>query len=396
MKQPFLQYFENIADGSKKIKSVILMAILLLMFADGASAGGPWVLGRGQADLSLGFSRKVGRERWQQYHLDHNGTPKNLNDDVDSFALTHSPDSAAVDGKFHDFRYYYFQGSIGIAKNLELDWTLNFLEGREAQTKDPKTGKLHTYTDSEGNMIKGPDGAYHYAVWELNSGFTDSWVGLKYQFKHGKWPMAVEINSRFPDLYQQPGDAYTRYNYQYLLYTYNDVEHDTSYTKRDTIVEAGSEWRGLNGRDFALLLHTGHSFFQSGALYMQGFIGYIWRPNNRFQRTAYADQVEVGINGGYNIKINNNFHLLPKFWFDYIGGIGNGGQPILSDRFYSPYKNNNFNNSKTLRAYLNVDLIYKDRLDLQAGYGKWLWGEGAVKYTETFVQVTYLLGKAGE
>jgi hypothetical protein len=47
-------------------------------------------------------------------------------------------------------------------------------------------------------MVKGEDGAYHYAVWELNSGFTDSWIGLKYQFLHGAWPMAFEVNSRIP------------------------------------------------------------------------------------------------------------------------------------------------------------------------------------------------------
>lgn len=388
MKQPFLlllgrsrMTLSEIHSG-QKFTITILITMLFLTIADTTYAGGPWVLGKGQADLSLGFSRKVGKERWSQFHLDPNGTPKNLNDDVDSFALVIPRANTTVDGKFHDFRYYYFQGSMGICKNLELDWTLNWLEGREAQTRDPYTGQLHTSTGENGIIDT-------FAVWELNSGFTDSWLGLKYQFRHGAWPMAVEINSRIPDLYQQPGEAYTRYNYQYLLYTYNDVEHDTTYTVRDTVIEAGSEWRGLNGRDFALVLHTGHSFFKDGALYVQGFIGYNWRRNLQFQRTAYSDQVMIGINGGYNIKINDKISLLPKFWFDYIGGIGNGGQPDVGDRFYSPYKNNNFNNSKTLRGYVNMDFIYKNRFDVQAGIGKWLWGRGAVKYTETFVQITY-------
>src|SRR4051812_14771261 len=109
MKLPFFKF---------SIYSHFLFAALLLIVTDNAFAGGPWVLGKGQTDLTLGFSRKVGKERWQQFHLDPNGTPKNLNDDVDSFALVHSADSATVDGKFHDFRYCYFQGSIGIAKNL--------------------------------------------------------------------------------------------------------------------------------------------------------------------------------------------------------------------------------------------------------------------------------------
>jgi len=375
---------KNTSLSPRKLIITIWATTLILSVAETSNAGGPWVLGKGQSNLSLGFSRKVGKERWSQFHLDPNYTPKNLNDDVDSFALVTPKANTTVDGKFHDFRYYYFQGSIGITKNLEFDWTLNWLEGREAQTKDPKTGKLHTSTDESGNTDT-------FAVWELNSGFTDPWLALKYQFKHGAWPMAVELNSRFPDLYQQPGDAYTRYNYQYLLYTYNDVDHDTSYTLRDTIVEAGSEWRGLNGRDIAFMLHTGHSFFENGALYLQGFLGYNWRRSLQFQRTAYSDQVMIGINGGYNVKINEHINLLPKFWVDYIGGIGNGGQPTLGDRFYSPYKNNNFNNSKTLRGYLNMDVILDNRLDVQAGVGKWLWGRGAVKYTEMFVQLSYFL-----
>src|SRR6185436_17192967 len=114
--------------------------------------------------------------------------------------------------------------------------------------------------DSEGNMTKGANGAYHYAVWELNSGFTDSWLGLKYQFHHSKWPLAFEINSRFPDLYQQPGEGATRFNTQYVSYTFNDVNNDASYTVKDTLIEPSSEWRGLNGRDIAFVLHAWHSF----------------------------------------------------------------------------------------------------------------------------------------
>lgn len=364
----------------------VFIVFILLSFAGETYAGGPWVLGKGQAGLSLGFSRKVGKERWSHFHNDPNGTPKNLNDDVDSFALTTPKSITTVDGKFHDFRYYYFQGAVGICKNLEINWTLNWLEGREAQTRDPYTGQLHTTTNENGSIDT-------FAVWELNNGFTDSWVGLKYQFHHGKWPLAIEINSRIPDLYQQPGEAYTRFNTQYVSYTFNDIANDTSYTIKDTIIEAGSEWRGLNGRDIAFVLHAGHSFFEDGALYVQGFLGYNWRRNLQFERTAYADQLMIGINGGYNFKLTDKISLIPALWVDYIGGIGNGGQPVISDRFYSPYKNNNFNNSKTLRGYVNMNFLYDDRFNIQAGLGKWFWGRGAVKYTEMFVQLSYLFGK---
>ncbi len=123
-----------------RIQKFSLSILLLLLFiTTEVFAGGPWVIPPGQLYLTAGFSRKVGKERYTHFHLDPNNTPKNYNDDVDSFALVTPPDSTTVDGKFHDFRYYYFQGQVGICKNLELDWTLNWLEGREAQ----RSGSIH-------------------------------------------------------------------------------------------------------------------------------------------------------------------------------------------------------------------------------------------------------------
>lgn len=372
-----------------RISAAVLL--ILVIFTGDALAGGPWVMQPGQAYLNFGFSRKVGKERWSHFHLDVNNTPKNYTDDVDSFALGNPHDSVTVDGKFHDFRYYYFQGYVGLAKNLELNWTLNWLEGREAQRSNPKTGKLHTYYDSEGNPIIGENGTYHYAIWELNSGTTDSWMGLKYQFLHGKIPMAAELSVRFPDLYTQSSHEYTRNNYQYLSYTH--VEGDTSWNVKDTVVDAGTEWRGLLGRDFGLILHSGHSFpFNNYALYMQGYVGYNLRLDQWMHRTAYADQVMLGVNAGYQLRLNDKWTILPTASVDYTGGIGNGGQCELGDRFYSPYKNNNFNNSKHIRGYLNVEAVFDNRFDVKAGYGQWFWGRGEVKYTEMFIQLSYIIG----
>ncbi len=367
---------------------LVLLSFILIIFLQDSFAGGPWVLGAGQSNLSLGYSRKVGKKRWSATITEPDGSTKldkNYNNDVITYSLVDPHDSVTVDGKFHDFRYTYFQGQIGICKNLELDFTINWLNGLEAQRSDPYTGKLWTYYDSEGNMVIGENGTYHYAVWEKNHGFTDSWIGLKYQFLHGNWPMAIEVNTRFPDLYNEPTEVYTRFKTQFVSVTYNDVANDTSYTLKDTIIEPGSEWRGLLKRDLAFVIHSGHSFMD-GKIYTQGFLGY------NIRQGAFADQVMVGISGGYNWKINDMVTIIPNLSFDYIGGIGNGGQPDSTDRFNSVYKNYNFNNSKHFRMYANVDFMLNDRFDAKIGYGSWLWGKGEVKYTEMFFQLSYVIG----
>ena len=377
--------------NSKQI-SIALISVLIIFSGD-AFAGGPWVMQPGQANLSFGFSRKVGKQRWSPT-VDTKDTPTDYSDDVITYSLQTPPDSTTVDGKFHVFRYYYFQGYLGICKNLELDWTINYLVGREAQTANPYTGQKWTYMDANGNPIIGADGTYHYAVWEKNSGFTDSWLGLKYQFIHGPWPVAVELTSRFPDLYDEPGDVYTRNKWYFNnnlgtsspLVQYTAVNGNTSSTVKDTVIEPGSEWRGLLKRDFGLTFHTGHSFLSNYALYVQAFAGY------NIRQGAYADQLLFGINGGYSWKVSDHVILLPSLWLDYVGGIGNGGQPDLSDRFFSVYKNYNFNNSKHLRAYINAEVIFNEQLDVKAGYGNWLWGVGEVKYNEMFIQLSYLFG----
>ncbi|MBA2422367.1 MAG: hypothetical protein H0V61_04005 [Chitinophagales bacterium] len=139
---------------------------------------------------------------------------------------------------------------------------------------------------------------------------------MKYQFLHGSWPMAFEVNTRFPDLYNEPTEEYTRFHWQYISQTI--VDGDSSYVVEDTIVEPGSEWRGLLKRDFAGIFHIGHSFFKNGDLYVQGFAGY------NIRQGAFADQIMAGINGGYNLKVSDNIRIIPGLSFDYIGGIGNG------------------------------------------------------------------------
>ncbi len=182
--------------------------------------------------------------------------------------------------------------------------------------------------------------------------------------------MAIEINSRFPDLYDQPGKEYSRYNYQYI--------------GKDTFVEASPEWRGLLKRDLAINYHIGGSFDRAGKSFFKGQLGYNWRQG------AFADQLLASIAAGYNFRLKNDFGITPNFFIDYAGGMDNGGTPDLTDRFYfNGRKNFYFNNSKTLRLYLNLNVNVTKHLSISMGYGNWIWGRGTAKYQETFIQTSY-------
>ncbi len=334
------------------MKKNIVLITLLLVLVEGYSQGGPWVVGKGKSIVSLGYSRKTASQRWTPKTLDTKGTLSGDDDTWGADSLITAPN--LVDGKFHDFRYVYFNFQYGLFKNFEISGNINYLIGFEASTADPKTG------------IKYPS-----PIMEKNAGFTDSWLRIKYQLPV-KIPMAIEANSRFPDLYDQPGHTYTRYNYQYTNFE----------GKKDTIVEAGAEWRGLLKRDFALVYHIGSSFLKDGALFAQGFVGYNWRQG------AFADQFLAGLTTGYTIKLKNGMEIVPNIYMDLTYGLSNGGKPDTSDRFgQGGRKNYYFNNSKYLRGYFNVYAKLTNNIAAATGVGQWLWGQGAVKYTEPYAQV---------
>jgi len=334
------------------MKRVFTCFLVMAVASQIVAQGGPWVVEKGKTLLSLGYSQKTAGQRWTPTFLDTKNTATG-DDDV------WGPDSlqtnaTLVDGKFHDFRYVYLNFQFGLMKNLELSGNINYLFGYEAISSDPKTGA----------KLASPR-------MELNQGFTDAWLRLKYKLPV-KIPMAIEINSRFPDLYEQPGHTYTRYNYQYT-----NIEG-----KKDTIVEASAEWRGLLKRDFALVYHIGSSFLKDGKLFAQGFAGYNWRQG------AFADQFLAGATVGYTFKFKNGIEIVPNIYADLTYGLSNGGKPDVSDRFaFGGRKNYYFNNSSYLRTYFNVYAKLTKNIAVATGFGQWLWGKGAVKYSEPFAQV---------
>ncbi len=333
-----------------------VVAVILAFVAIDLHAGGPWTQKKGKTRLSFGFSRKTAGTLWRENKLE---TPD---------------DSTLVDGLFHDFQYAYLSAEIGIIDNLELSGTINYLWGYERVTSNPNTGQVVP------------------PYWELNQGFTDSWLNLKYQFLEGEVPMAVMLSSRFPDLYDEPGHVYARHATRTYTTTFDTLGADGTDSLvrlNQKIVEPTSEWRGLLKRDFGVHLLVGHSFGGDG--YIEGQLAY------NFRQAAYADQVIISIDGGYTIPISQGWAITPKILFDYTGGVGNGLVPDESDRFQfrdqqgRPRKNYYFNNGRYGRLYGSVGVGGNQAYGLEIGAGRWLFGDGSARYWETFAQLSYQL-----
>lgn len=338
------------------LRFFLLGILFLAIIAPDVQAGGPWTQKKGKVRLTFGYSRKTSGARWG-----------------DDGVLNKPADSTLLNGLFHDFRYGYISGEVGITDQLELSGTINYLWGYERVSRDPKTGK----------SIK--------PQWEINEGFTDSWLNLKYQFLGGDFPVAAMISTRFPDLYNEPSEIYSRYETRTCTYAITKQTldgRDTVVKRTDTMPEATSEWRGLLKRDLGIHVLAGHSFNGDG--YVQAMLGYNLRQG------AFADQVMFSVDGGYNIEVMKGWTVMPKVAFDYTGGVGNGNVSDSTDRFASRdalgngTKNAGFNNAKYGRLYGSVVIGPSDgQYALDLGIGRWLFGRGAVQYTETYAQFSY-------
>ena len=343
-------------------RRTFIVPILLLAFCcvELQAGGGPWAVKPGKPRVTFGFSRKVAGTLWR------NGI------------LEEPHDSTLVDGHFHDFQYAYLMPEIGIIDGLEFSALITYLWGYERVFEtDPVTKARHP-------------------VEELNQGFSDMWLNLKYQFLEGEYPMAIQVSSRFPDLYTE-GGPYTRYVTRVTSREVVTRVNDSSrvVTVRDTANVPSPEWRGLLKRDLGVHLLAGHSFGSDG--YVQGELAY------NFRRDAFADQMIFAVSGGYNYPVNDMITLSPKLAFDYTGGLGNGAVPDSTDRFRfttpqdvpgtnlkvaTPTANYYFNNGRYGRLYGSVGIGYNSKYNLELGAGRWLFGNGSAVYTELYAQVT--------
>jgi hypothetical protein len=290
----------------------------LLLFPAAGFCGGAWVPGPGKGDLDLGFSRKTASTSWD------------VNGDVFTNLTT-------VNGKrvisYHDFRYTYLSGEVGLLPRLSARFLFTYLYG-----------------------LEGP-----HADEEKNVGFSDTWLGLKYALTQGDWPMALAFTERTPFLYDLPG-PYNRYLYD----------------SQGNIRGVSPEWRGLLKRDYTLTYLLSHSFY-GGRGWMNLETGYTWREG------APADQVPVFAEVGYPLPW---WGMAAKGAVTYVRSLGNDSPRQPDDRFGAS-ATNNFNDASMLKAGVSVivPLAPSHGLSLEAGYNQWLWGISARRYREPFLSV---------
>jgi hypothetical protein len=296
-------------------KLACALSLSLLIPAAGF-CGGAWVPEPGKGDLELGFSRKTASTSW------------NVNGDV--YVNT----NAAGEISYHDFRYTYLSGEVGVLPRLSARFLFTYLYGLEG-----------IHADEEKNV-----------------GFSDAWLGLKYALTQGSWPMALSATERTPFLYDLPG-AYNRYLF------------DAQGNRRGV----SPEWRGLLKRDYTLTYMLSHSF-DEGRGWMNFETGYTWREG------APADQVPVYAEVGYPLPWRG---LAVKGSLTYIRSLGNDSPRQPDDRFGSSAILN-FNDASLAKAGVAVLVPLNWRgLDLEAGYNQWIWGISARRYREPYLSLGY-------
>ncbi len=199
---------------SSRPRHLVSLAVVVLLGASPAVAGGAWVPAPGEGSVFLGFSRKTANTSWD--------TAGEKFDNLTTF------DGQQVHSE-HDFRYGYLSGEVGVMKRVSITFVGTYLHG-----------------------LEGPQEEL-----EKNTGLSDAWIGAKVQIARGAWPMALGFGHRNPVFYDLPG-AYSRY-----------VFDDRGQRKG-----VSPEWRGVLKHDYALSYLVSHALPQG---WVSAEAGYNWR-----------------------------------------------------------------------------------------------------------------------
>lgn len=199
------------------------LALMVLTVASVSHAGGAWVPEAGAGDLQLGYSVKTADASWN---------PRG---------------DTRLSESWHIFRYVYTGGEVGLGKDVSFRYLVLYLDG-----------------------LEGPRGDM-----EHNAGFSEAFLGLKYQLVEGTWPMAIALNVRTSYLYDLPG-------------TYDRHEFD----EEGNVDGVSPEWRGLLGEDYGLSFLVSRSLFE-GRGWTNLEVGYSYRTGN------LSDEIPVYFEIGY-------------------------------------------------------------------------------------------------
>jgi hypothetical protein len=304
-----------------RIRFFVLAFVSLFAAAGIARGGGAWVPPPGKGDLNLGFSDKTAHTSYD--------TAGNLVTNLTTVNNQRVP-------TYHDFRYGYLSGEIGLVKNLSTRILVTYLYGLEG-AKDAE---------------------------ELNHGLSDAWIGLKYGLRQNtSLPMAVAVTLRTPYFYDLPG-PYNRHLFD----------------SRGNVVGNSPEWRGLLKKDLTVSYLVSRSFLE-GRGWASLEAGYTWREG------APADQIPVWAEVGYPLPfLRAGFKTTATF----VRSRYNFSAQRPDDRFGNG-ASNNFNAASMLRVAGSFFVPVGERWYIEAGYGQWVWGRSARRYKEPYISVGYKL-----
>ncbi|HTQ79019.1 MAG TPA: hypothetical protein VMM92_03405 [Thermoanaerobaculia bacterium] len=275
-----------------------------------AAAGGAWVPDPGKGDIAIGYSDKTASDQW----------------DANGHVFSHF---AGGTRSYHDFKYGFLSGEIGVVKNLSATFLVAYLDGLEG----PKKSEEH------------------------NAGLTDAWYGLKYKLRGGALPMAVSFVVRTPWFYDLPGP--------YNRHLFNS---DGSFRG------VSPEWRGLLKYDYTLSYLISRSVWDGGWVNFQA--GYTWRDG------APADETPVSFDLGYPLPF---WKADLKFDAYYNHARGNESPAEPDDRFQKRALYD-FNKASMFKAGVGLYVpLGASSWALDVGYDQWLWGRSARRYNEPHI-----------
>ena len=298
------------------MKKVCLFAIFaVILFSEVGLCGGAWVPEPGDGDVQLGFSRKTASTSW--------------NTDGETFRNLNNRGVVS----YHDFRYAYLSGEIGLLKRLSTRFLVTYLDGFEGPHDDL----------------------------EQNTGMSDAWFGFKYALAEGEWPMALSATMRTAYFYDLEGP-------------YNRALFDSQGNRRGV----SPEWRGLLKEDYTLSYLLSHSYHE-GRGWMNFETGYTYRVG------APADQIPVTAEVGYPLPF---LGASVKGSAVYVRSLGNESERQPDDRFGSG-ATTNFNDASMGRLGVSflAPLGRGGETTLEVGYNQWVWGISARRYREPFLSI---------
>ena len=296
----------------------VVTCLFVLLFPIAGFCGGAWIPAPGKGDFQLGFSRKTASSSW-----DAKGTAF---DNLTTVSGQRVP-------AYHDFRYGYLSGELGLFKRLSARALVTYLHG-----------------------LEGP-----HTNLERNVGFSDAWLGLKYGVREGDFPMAIAATLRTPALYDREG-------------VYNRHTFDSA----GKVNGVSSEWRGVLKHDYTMSYLVSHSIAE-GRGWWQLETGYTWREG------APADQLPLNAEMGWPLPWRGT---TLKGTVVAVRSLGNDSVAQPDDRFRSN-ATFNFNDASMARAGLAVIVPLVRSTNVEVGYNQWVWGKSARRYREPYVSFGY-------